>query len=183
LFILVVLKFVEGIEYSKNCCHFVHTHGLIDLVEIKRLEVCFPETMFEFQSVRVAAFVEGLYYFNCFHIGKTKFLTLHLFNEEADVFLLSITNARIQTAEDGAHAILSSVSTNVGLQLGPSEWVEVTLFREVVQHECDELGGERGVFVFYELFVDVEEALSIKTWDMERVIKIHGILGEGAQFG
>lgn len=161
----------------------MHAHGLIDLVEIKRLEVGFPETVLELQTVGVAAFVESLYDFNCFHIGETKFLALHLFNEEADVFLLAEANAGIQTAEDGAHAILSSVSTDVGLQFGPSERVEVTLFGEVVQHERYELGGERRVFVFYELFIDVEEALPIEAGDMKRVVEVHGVLGERAQFG
>ena len=59
--------------------------------------------------------IEGLNDLYCFHVGKGKGLTFHLFFEKLDIFWLAVSNASIETAEDGTHAVLSSVTVDVGL--------------------------------------------------------------------
>jgi hypothetical protein len=99
----------------------MNTHRFVDLIQIIGLEVRLPETVFELHCVGVGAFVEGLHNFNCLHIRESQLLTFHLLDEKLNVFLFAIADAGVKTPEDGTHAILTSIASNVWFEFDPSD--------------------------------------------------------------
>jgi hypothetical protein len=56
------------------------------------------------------------------------------------VLFFAVIDTPVQTTKYRSHAVLTSVATDVRLQLRPCDGVEVVLLREVVEKESDELG-------------------------------------------
>lgn len=112
---MVVLELVKSIENPKDYFHIMNSDSLRDHGSKVLFEMRVPKLMLVLIIVVVFGQVEGFYDLDGFYISEADLLSCQLVNEKLNILFTPISDAAIQSSENGSHGIFSTISTDIRL--------------------------------------------------------------------